>query len=79
MQMKKIVKKENGSMAVYVAIVLLSFLVLLSGIYMSSSSARKSQLITTLKIKQSYETDTEKIEEIYQKQFDKLEAQREME
>lgn len=70
--MKKYLLSEKGSMAVYVSIVLLSFLIILTGIYASSMSVRKGQLKTVLGIKQSYEKDNENIEEIYQKQLKKL-------
>ena len=48
-------RKNNGSIAVYVGIVLFSFLIILGGIYASSLSIRETQLMTTLKIKQAYE------------------------
>lgn len=72
MQMKKKMLEEKGSMAVYVGIVLFSFVLILYGIYFSSSSVRKSQLTTVLKIKQSYSEDNKNIEEIYQTQLAKL-------
>lgn len=71
-QMKKKILEEKGSIAVYVSIVLFSFLIILTGIYMSSISVRKGQLKTAVKIKQSYEMYNNKIEEIYQKQLKKL-------
>lgn len=71
MQMKKKILEEKGSMAVYVSIVLLSFLIILTGISMMSISVRKGQLKTVLSIKQSYEANNDKIEEIYQKQLAK--------
>ena len=67
MQIKKKIKEEKASMAVYVTIVLFSFLVVLSITYFSSTSVRKAQLSTMLKIKQSYEQDIEKEETIYEK------------
>lgn len=71
MQMTKKIKEEKASMAVYVAIVLVSFLIMLTGIYASSISVRKGQLKTILKIKTSYELNNDKIEEIYQRQLSK--------
>ncbi len=71
MQMKRNIKEEKGSMAVYVSIVLLAFLIILSGIFVSSMTVRKSQLKTVLMIKQSYELYNENVEEIYQKQLAK--------
>lgn len=70
--MKKKILEEVGSMAVYVSIVLLGFLIMLSGIYASSMSVRKGQLTTILKIKESYEVNNPKVETIYQKQLQKL-------
>lgn len=72
MQMKKKILEEKGSMAVYVSIVLLSFLIILTGIFMTSISVRKGQLKTVLSMKQSYEGNNNKIEEIYQKQLAKI-------
>lgn len=72
MQMKKNIKEEKGSMAVYVTIVLFAFLIILSGIYASSMSVRKSQLRTVLKIKQSYELNNDNVEKIYQQQLQKI-------
>lgn len=73
--MKKRIIEEKGSMAVYVCVVLLAFMLILSGIYMSSTSTRKSELGTTIKIKESYEADNEDIEKIYQNQLKKLQTQ----
>ena len=72
MQMKKKILEEKGSMAVYVSIVLLSFLIILTGIFMTSISVRKGQLKTVLSMKQSYEGNNNNIEEIYQKQLAKV-------
>lgn len=72
MQMKNKLKEEKGSMAVYVTITLLSFLILLVGIYSSGTAVRKSQLTSSLKIKESYEQYNNNIEEIYQKQLKKI-------
>jgi len=55
MQMKNKLKEERASMAVYVTIVLLTFFLILTSIYFTSVSVRKSQLITLLKIKEAYE------------------------
>lgn len=68
--MKKI-KEERGSMAAYVAIVLLSFLFILSALYFTSITVRKTQLLTVLKVKESYELGNDKAEEIYESQLAK--------
>lgn len=72
MQMKKKFMEERASMAVYVSVVLLCFLLILSSIYFSSLSVRKSQLTTILKVKQSYEKDNVDIDKIYQNQLAKF-------
>lgn len=72
MQMKRNIKEEKGSIAVYVSIVLLAFLIILSGIFASSMSVKKSQLKTVLMIKQSYELYNKNVEDIYQKQLQKV-------
>lgn len=64
--------EERGSMAVYVTVVLMSFLIVLTMIYSSSLSARKNQLKSVLIIKQSYEKDNANIEEIYEKLEEKI-------
>lgn len=48
-------KEEKGSMAVYVIVALLSFCLVLIGIYFTTSSVRKNQIKTELKIKEVYE------------------------
>lgn len=73
MQIKRKLKEEKGSIAAYVTIVLLSFFLILSSIYFSSTSVRKSQLITALKVKESYEANNNDIEEVYQTQLKKIE------
>lgn len=49
-------KEEKGSMAVYVIVTLVSFCLILTGIYISTSSVRKAQIKTDIKIKEVYET-----------------------
>lgn len=71
MQMKKILE-EKGSMAVYVSVVLLGFLIILSSIYALSTSVRKGQLKTVLKIKEAYQSDNKNLGNIYQTQLGKL-------
>ena len=76
--MKKVskeLKKEKGSMAVYVSVVLLGFLIFLTTVYKASIDVRKSQLVTVLKVKESYEVYNDDIETIYQKQLRKLSSQ----
>ena len=58
------IKDEKGSMAVYVLIVLLSMLLMLTTVFLTSNSARKSQLKTVMGIKQAYEADNDKAAEL---------------
>ena len=48
-------KEEKGSMGVYVIVSLLSFCLILSGVYFTTSSVRKNQIKTEIKIKEVYE------------------------
>ncbi len=73
--MKKKFIEEKGSMAVYVSVVLLAFMIVLSAIYMSATATRKEELGTIVKIKESYEADSGDIEQIYQNQLKKSQAQ----
>ena len=62
--MRKI-KQEKGSMAVYVSIVLLSMLFILMAVFITSNAVMKSQIETIIGIKQSYEADNDRADEIY--------------
>ena len=53
--MKKWVKSEQGSMAVYAIGLTLTFIIILMAIFTLTSSVRKNQLQTELKIKEVYE------------------------
>ena len=53
--MKKWVKSEQGSMAVYAVGLTLTFIIILMAIFTLTSSVRKNQLQTELKIKEVYE------------------------
>lgn len=58
-------RENKGSMAVYTSIVLLSMLLILTAVFLTSSAMRKSQLITTIKVKESYEADNDRAGDIY--------------
>ena len=62
--MRKI-KQEKGSMAVYVSIVLLSMLFILMALFITSNAVMRSQIETTVGIKESYEADNSRAAEIY--------------
>ena len=68
MQMKKKLIEEKASVSIYV------FTIMLTSIYFSANSVRKTQLSTMMRIKQSYEIDNENIEKIYQTQLEKMQA-----
>lgn len=53
--MKKLFKSERGSMAVYATGLTLTFIIILIAIFTLTSSIRKNQLQTELKIKEVYE------------------------
>ena len=59
------IKEEKGSMAVYVTIVLLSMLFILGAVFLTSNANRNRQLKTAIKVKESYEADNDRAEEIY--------------
>lgn len=54
MQMKNYLKREKGSMAVYTIASILSFIIILTGIFFTAASVRKNQLRTLMKIKEVY-------------------------
>lgn len=58
-------KSERGSMAVYVSIVLLTMLLVLMAIFLTSNSTRRSQLISAMGVKESYEADNDRAADIY--------------
>ena len=59
------IKKEKGSIAVYVSIVVLSMLFILTAVFLTSSSKMKTQIETSMTVKQSYEVDNQRADEIY--------------
>ncbi len=69
--MKSWLKSQKGSMAVYAAITILCFIIILMGVFLSTASVRKNQLKTLPKIKEAYEKDKENIQEIYEQRKSK--------
>ncbi len=65
--MKNLYKNQRGSMTVYVAVTVLCFIFILTGLFMSAASTREAQLKTIIKIVEAYQKDNERIEEIYAK------------
>ena len=67
------VKSENGSMTIYVSVVLLTMLLILTALFLTSNSVRESQIQTIIKIKEAYEADNSRAPEIYEKVVSDLE------
>ena len=63
--MKRRLREEKGSMAVYVSVVLLTMIIILSAIFFTSNAVRRSELQTAINLKQSYEADNSRAAEIY--------------
>lgn len=59
-------RNKNGSIAVYVSIVLITMLFILAALYFTSNAVRKSQLVTVMKVKEAYEKDNGKVAQIYE-------------
>lgn len=54
---KRIFNFEKGSISIYVIATVFCFLIILGGIYASSSNTRKNELKTLIKIKEIYKQD----------------------
>lgn len=67
--MIKKLSDEKGSMAVYVTVVLLSFLIIISGVYALSSLNRQMQVKSVIEIKKSYEMYNDKKDQMYDKLY----------
>lgn len=59
------IKSEQGSMTVYVTIVLLTMLIIISTIFMVTVAKNKEQIQVSLKVKEAYEVDNAKAADIY--------------
>lgn len=64
MSKNRLIKQENGSIAIYAIATVLSFILILGGVFFTSSIVRKNQLRTLLKIKEIYAQDTEQVSRI---------------
>lgn len=58
-------REQKGSMAVYVTVVLVGMIFILMAMFFISNSVRKTQLRTNLKVKEAYEADNAKADQIY--------------
>ena len=59
------IKSEQGSMTVYVTVVLLTMLIIISTIFMVTVAKNKEQIQVSLKVKEAYEADNAKAADIY--------------
>ena len=75
MQMKNKVKSEKGIMTMYVTIAVVTFTIILVALFSLAVATRKNQIKTLIKIKEVYEQDNNKKEEIYTAQKEKSERQ----
>ena len=75
MQMKNKVKSEKGIMTMYVTIAVVTFTIILVALLSLAVATRKNQIKTLIKIKEVYEQDNNKKEEIYTAQKEKSERQ----
>lgn len=65
MKREKNLKRQNGSIAVYVSIVLLSMMIVLSAMLSILTLTRKNQLTTAMKLKETYELNNKNASYIY--------------
>ncbi len=72
MQMKNKVKSEKGIMTMYVTIAVVTFTIILVALFSLAVATRKNQIKTLIKIKEVYEQDNNKKEQIYMEQKRKL-------
>ena len=72
MQMKNKVKSEKGIMTMYVTIAVVTFTIILVALFSLAVATRKNQIKTLIKIKEVYEQDNSKKEQIYMEQKRKL-------
>ena len=63
----KNINQEKGSVSVYVIATVFCFLIILGIVFFSSSSVRKNQLNTLMKIKQIYSKQMEQASQISEK------------
>ena len=75
MQMKNKVKSEKGIMTMYVTIAVVTFTIILVALFSLAVATRKNQIKTLIKIREVYEQDNNKKEEIYTAQKEKSERQ----
>ena len=75
MQMKNKVKSEKGIMTMYVTIAVVTFTIILVALFSLAVATRKNQIKTLIKIKEVYEQDNNKKEQIYLAKKEQIERQ----
>ena len=75
MQMKNKVKSEKGIMTMYVTIAVVTFTIILVALFSLAVATRKNQIKTLIKIKEVYEQDNSKEEQIYLAKKEQIERQ----
>ena len=75
MQMKNKVKSEKGIMTMYVTIAVVTFTIILVALFSLAVATRRNQIKTLIKIKEVYEQDNNKKEQIYMIQGKRIERQ----
>jgi hypothetical protein len=71
--MKNKVKSEKGIMTMYVTIAVVTFTIILVALFSLAVATRRNQIKTLIKIKEVYEQDNSKKEQIYMEQKKKIE------
>ena len=75
MQMKNKVKSEKGIMTMYVTIAVVTFTIILVALFSLAIATRRNQIKTLIKIKEVYEQDNNKKEQIYLAKKEQIERQ----
>ena len=75
MQMKNKVKSENGIMTMYVTIAVVTFTIILVALFSLAVATRRNQIKTLIKVKEVYEQDNNKKEQIYLAKKEQIERQ----
>ena len=73
MQMKNKLKSEKGVMTMYVTVAVVTFTIILVALFSLAVATRKNQIKTLIKVKEVYEQDNNKKEQIYMEQKKKIE------
>ena len=75
MQMKNKLKSEKGVMTMYVTVAVVTFTIILVALFSLAVATRKNQIKTLIKIKEVYEQDNSKEEQIYLAKKEQIERQ----